>query len=194
MADRTHAPDYTVANTPHCLIHCGPTGSDQTDDNRDLTINTSANCQLLYHKSGGKTELIQGTSTEVCGYNIDPKQKDAVARAIVADNGDIILIADNGNIRMRAKNIYMETSAGESGQGNFMVQANGQVMLSTGDEIRLAAGNMCFTASKAFQFVGDFKQVGKFVSGGAADAAGAVSSLLTGNWSAILSTISRTCK
>ena len=194
MAKETHAPDYTIANTPHCLIHCGPTGSSDTDDKRDLTINTSANCQVVYSKSGSKLEIIQGTSSEVCGLEIDPEKKDGVAKAIITENGDIILCAENGNIRMKAKNIYMETSDGDSGEGNIMAHANGLVSFVTGDEIRLAAGTVCARAEKGFAFVGDFKHTGKMVAGGAADTASIIAGFTAGQWSSIMATIAKTCK
>ena len=192
MAEK--APDYTVTNNPHALIHCGPIASDQAgDDERDLTIATSTNCQVVYSKTGNKVEHIQGWSGEVVGHEIDPTQTGAIGKAIVAKAGDIALIAESGNIRLKAKNIYIETS-GEKGEGNFMVSANGGVRLSTGHEFRVAAGRMCFVSEGNMNFVGNMVLSGGFSKGSAVASAGFLSSLLAGNWASVVTSLSQTCK
>ncbi len=200
MANLNKAPDYTVASNPHCMIHCGPIGPESGDDRRDLTIVTSANSEMVYGKNGNKSEHITGAYSEVSGHQIDPEQRDAVARAIIAKNGDIILIAESGNIRMRARNIFMEaidgneTVDGENQKmGNVNIYANGQCTIATGDEIRLAAGNICAVASKAFNFAGDFKHAGKMAAGGALDSASLIKAFTAGNWASIFEAIGRSC-
>ncbi len=200
MANLNKAPDYTVASNPHCMIHCGPIGPESGDDKRDLTIVTSSNSEMVYGKNGNKSEHITGAYSEVSGHQIDPEQKDAVARAIIAKNGDIILIAESGNIRMRAKNIFMEAIApnedvdGEKQKmGNVNIYANGQCTIASGDEIRLAAGNICSVAEKGFQLVGDFTHSGKMMEGGPTDTASLLSSMVAGNWGSILTAITKSC-
>ena len=97
------APEITVTNNPHAFIQCGPVATEEYDDKRDLTIVTSGGAQCVYAKSGNKTEVIPGASGEICGGNLDPSQKEAIAKAIVAPTGDIIILAENGNIRFRVR-------------------------------------------------------------------------------------------
>lgn len=191
----TVAPDYTIANNPHVLMHCGDVGSDEDGESgqRDLTLVTSAGCQTIYAKSGNKIEHIQGWSGEVVGHSLDPAQNDGIAKVVVAKSGDIVLIAEAGNIRMKAKNIYVETS-GESGEGNFMVSANGQMTLATGSEFRVAAGRMCFASEGNMNFVGNMVVSGGFSKASAVASAGFLSSILAGDWASLITSISKTCK
>lgn len=193
MAEPT--PDYTIANNPHILLHCGDVGSesDGETNQRDLTMVTSSGCQTIYGKSGNKIQHIQGYSGEICGHALDPTQKGGVAKAVVAKSGDIVLIAESGNIRMKAKNIYIETE-GDQGEGNFMVAANGEVRLATGGEFRVAAGRMCIVTEGNMNFVGDMMVSGAFNKGSAVASAGFLNSILAGNWASILTSLSQTCK
>lgn len=191
------APDYTVTANPHCMIHCGPLGPESKDSQmRDLTVVTSTDSTVVWGKNGNKEEQVTGTYTETSGWNIDPDQDDAISRAIVAKNGDIILTAESGNIRMRAKNIYMEAIAPDKDSdkhGNVNILGNGQITLSTGDEIRFACGNMCAVATKGFQFAGDFSHGGKFAVGGALDSASLIKAFTAGNWASIFEAIAKSC-
>jgi hypothetical protein len=187
------APDYTVADNTHCLLHCGPLGPESKDDGRDLTIMTSGGNHVVYGKNGNKVEHIQGTYRETSGHNLDPEQRDNPARTICAANGDIDLVAKNGNIRLTAKNIYFVTS-GEDGQGNFIVNSNGQVTLSTGGELRLAAGTMCFTAAKSININSTLRISGKVFKGSAISSMSTLRALLAGNWSQLLTNLTQTCK
>lgn len=56
-------------------------GPESEDEGRDLTIMTSANNHVVYAKNGSKVEHIQGASYETCGHEIDPAQKEAVAKS-----------------------------------------------------------------------------------------------------------------
>ena len=56
---------------------------------------------------------------------------------------------------MKARNIYIETE-GEKDEGNFLVDANGQITLATGDEVRIAGGNTCIVGKKAINLTTDF--------------------------------------
>jgi len=191
MAEK--APDYTVTNNPHALIHCGPIAADDAgDDGRDLTFATSSNCQVVYSKSGNKDEHIQGTSGEVCGHGIDPTQRGAVAKAIVAKNGDICLTAQ-GDIRLKARNVYIETS-GPQGEGNFMLSANGLIALGTGHEFRATGGRMCFISEATINFAGNVVINGDLSKSSALSTASFVSSLLAGNWASVITSLSNTCK
>ena len=190
------SPDYTIANNSHCFVHCGPIGPESIDDGRDLTIITSTDSQVVYGKSGNKVEHIMRSNYETCGHQTDPEENGGIARSICAKNGDIALIAENGSIRLKAKNIYIETS-GPSGSGNILASANGQIILATGDQIKLAGGkNVCIhgeggvtISSPAF-----IKNAGKVIDGGSASTGSLISSVLAGNWGSILQGLSNSCK
>lgn len=189
------APDFTIANNPHCLIHAGPIAPESIDDGRDLTIITSTDCQVIYGKSGYKVEHIMGSNFETCGHNIDPDVNGGIARSICAKTGDIALIAENGSIRLKAKNIYIETS-GPSGSGNILATANGQITLSTGDQIKLAGGSVCVHGESGITLSSPafIKNAGKVIDGGAASTGSLVSSVLAGNWGSILQGLTNSCK
>lgn len=192
------SPDVTIANNPHCFIHAGPDGPDTEDSGNDLYIATSGKCQVAYAKNGNKVEHIEGFHAETSGYNIDPEQQGAVGRAIFAKNGDIVLTADNGNIRLKAKNIYIETtgSKGDESEGNFIVNANGQLILVGGDETKIAGGTVCIRGEKDINLVspGFIKASGDIIDGGAASTADFISSLMTANWQSIIDGMTQACK
>jgi len=187
------APDYTIADNTHCFIHCGPITTETKDDGRDLTIMTSASNHVVYGKNGNKVEHIQGTIRETCGHELDPEQKNYPARTICAKYGDIDLVAENGDIRLYAKNIHFVTS-GSSGDGNVLINSNGQITIATGGELRLAAGDMCITASKSVKINSNIRISGKIFKGSAVASASTLQALLAGNWSQLLTNLSQTCK
>ena len=97
---------------------------------------------------------------------------------------------------MRARNIYMEAIAPDKDSdkhGNVNILGNGQITLSTGDEIRFACGNMCAVATKGFQFAGDFSHGGKMAVGGALDTASLIKAFTAGNWASIFEAIGKSC-
>jgi len=187
------APDFTLADNTHCLIHCGPIAPESKDDERDLTIMTSASNHVVYGKNGNKVEHIQGAIRETCGHGLDPEQKNNPARTICAKYGDIDLVAENGDIRLTARNIHFVTSGGD-GDGNFLVSSNGQVTISTGGELRLAAGDMCITAAKSVKINSNLRISGKIFKGSAVSSASTLQALLAGNWAQLLTSLSQTCR
>mgnify|MGYP007000191732 len=81
------------------------------------------------NKNGNKTTITPGTSGEICGTELvkgkNTKTTDeSGAKAIVARQGDIVITAEQGNIKLKAKNIWIETTA-EAPEGNFLVNSNG---------------------------------------------------------------------
>ena len=192
-ANTKQAPDYTVTNNPHCLIHCGPIGADDVDDQRDLTINTSTNCQVIYSKSGNKAEHVQGYCAETFGHDIDPDQDDAVAKATLAKNGDILLVAEAGSIRMKARNIYMETFDGDNGHGKIMGVANGLIQFTTGDEFRMAAGKACLVAKDKFVMNGNITHNGEANMGNPLGKSSIFKSIQAGNWASIIDAMVKSC-
>lgn len=189
--DIKEAPDYTIANNPHVAIVSGPIGPEETDDKRDLTIATSSRTQVVYAKNGNKIEHVQGYSAETCGHNIDGEQKSAVAKAILASNGDIVLCAESGDVRIKAKNLYIETS-GEDKQGNIMMQANGQVNISAGDDLKLTAGDICMIGEKSINMKTNFdvRIVGNLTKMKPTNLFGKLS---LGSWKGLIAQIADTC-
>jgi len=187
------APEITIANNPHAFIQCGPVAPEEYDDKRDLTIVTSAGAHVVYGKSGNKTEVIPGQSGEICGGNLDPSQKEAIAKAIVAPAGDIIVLAENGNLRFKGKNIYFEAEGPED-DGNIIATGNGQVIIKGGDHIRLASDDICIAAAKSITMNGDIYHRGKIDQAPALSALNIVKQLMGANFVALFSSIKESCK
>lgn len=189
-----NSPDFTIANNVHAFVHCGPVGDDSVDEGRDFTLITSSNCHVVYADNGNKVEHIQGSSYEVCGHSIDPTQKEAIAKALVAHSGDLVLNAERGNIRLKARNILIETS-GEKGEGNFLLSSNGHVILASTEEVRLAGSNICINGTAGINLVssnfinmsGDIKRFGPVT------AISTITNLVAGNWGSLIEGITNSC-
>jgi len=189
------APDFTLANNPHALIHCGPIGSDREDDGRDLTIITGGGGNHIAHyKNGNKTEHIEGAWHEVSGLGKNPKQNEAIARSITAHSGDIVINAERGNIKLIAKNILMETS-GTSPEGNFLVSSNGYIVLASTEEVRLAGTRICINGTAGVNIVsGNFINMsGDLKAFGPVTAVSAIKNLVAGNWGSLIEGLTKSC-
>jgi len=186
------APDYIIANNPHAAIVCGPVHPESIDDKRDLTIATSSRTEVIYGKNGNKIEHIQGYSAETCGHNVDGEQKGAVAKAILAENGDICLTAESGDIRLKAKNLYVEI-IGEDNKGNIVMQSNGQVNISAGDDVKIAGGDICIKGEKSINLRTNFqvRVVGKFTTMKPNNLFG---NLAFGSWKNVIAAVTDSCK
>lgn len=189
------APDFTVANNPHALIHCGPIGSDKEDDGRDLTIITGGGeNHIAYFKNGNKTEHIEGTWHEVSGLGKNPKQNEAISRSITAHSGDIVLNAERGNIKLIGRNILIETSA-TSPEGNVLVHSNGYIVLASTEEVRLAGTRICINGTAGVNIVsGNFINMsGDIKAFGPVTAVSVIKNLVAGNWSALVEGLTKSC-
>jgi hypothetical protein len=188
------APDYTIANNPHAYVHCGPIGPESLDDHRDFCIITSANNHMVYHNNGDKVEHIQGTYHEVSGHGLDGTQKEAIARSIVAKNGDLIINAERGNIHLKAKNIHIETTGGKN-EGNFLLSSNGHVIISSTKEVRLAGSRLCLNGTKGVNIVSEnfIHVMGMFRQLPPQTMTKNIKSLLDGNWENLLKGLSQSC-
>lgn len=188
------APDFTIANNPHCFVHCGPVGPDDADDGRDFTIITAANNHVVYANNGNKVEHIQGSYHEVSGHDVDPTQKEAISRSIVAANGDIVINAERGNIRLKAKNIYFESSGGHK-EGNFLVSANGFIILASTEEVRLAGSRICINGTAGINLTSadTIFMSGNLKKFGPVSAVSAIKSLLAGNWGGLIEGLTNSC-
>lgn len=189
------APDFTLANNPHALIHCGPIGSDKEDDGRDLTIITGGGeNHIAYFKNGNKTEHIEGTWHEVSGLGKNPKQNEAISRSITAHSGDIVITAATGNIKLKARNILIETSA-PSPEGNFLVSSNGYIVLASTEEVRVAGTRICINGTAGVNIVsGNFINMsGDIKAFGPVTAVSTIKNLVAGNWASLVEGLTKSC-
>tara|TARA_B100001287_G_scaffold263581_1_gene254590 strand:- start:3068 stop:3646 length:579 start_codon:yes stop_codon:yes gene_type:complete len=187
-------PDYTIARNPHVFVHCGPLEVDEKEIGRDFTIKTSGGNEFVNVNNGNYRETIRGFSGEVVGVGGDPSQSGRIGKAIVAKSGDIVFNAEGGDIYLKAKNIYLSASDGEEGKGNIMAECNGYLQLATGGEFRLAASRMCFISEGNMNFVGQMMVSGSFHKGSSVASAGFLSSILSGNWASLITSITQSCK
>lgn len=188
-------PDYTITSNPHAFLHCGPVATQDVDDERDFTIITSSQNEIVHYKNGVYEQHIVGASNEVVGINGDPSQKNKTTKSIIAESGDIVINAKAGTIHLVAQNIHLDaTTNGKKGNGNIMVDCNGMLRLTTGDEFRVAAGRMCFRSEGGINFVGDVRISGDLFKGSAVASADMLKSLLAGEWANVINGISESCK
>ena len=187
------APDFTIANNPHAFIHCGSVGPERYDDGRDFSIVTAANNHFVWHINGYKVEHIQGGYHEVSGHVLDVTQKEAIARSIIAKNGDLVINAERGTIYLKAKNIHLETSGPEK-QGNLLVSRNGMIVLAPTQEVRLAGSRVCLTGTSGINIVSsNFVNIYGKMSTKAPLTLKSIQSLLSGDWSSLIKGLSKSC-
>lgn len=187
------APDFTIANNPHAFIHCGSVGPEGYDDGRDFSIVTAANNHCVWHSNGYKVEHIQGGYHEVSGHDLDVTQKEAIARSIIAKNGDLVINAERGTIYLKAKNIHLETSGPEK-QGNFLVSSNGMIVLASTQEVRVAGSRVCITGTSGINIVSsNFINLYGKMNTKAPLTLKSIQSLLSGDWSSLVLGLSKSC-
>lgn len=99
---------------------------------------------------GGKQTRVQGSDHEICGLGLgagrNEAEKEAIAKSITCENGDLILNAKNGNLKIIAKNIYIETVGAES-DGSIIIRSNDHISIAAGEQLGLAGGKVCVTAA-----------------------------------------------
>lgn len=138
-------PEYKVADNPHGIMFFGPGGPiNKPDDGSEFTLSTTGGYIEHSNKNGNTTIRVPQRFDEICGDQLDGSQKENIAKSIVARNGDICIIADNGNIKLKAKNIFIETT-GSKNNGTFQVKANGQITIATGDNIVISGTKLCLS-------------------------------------------------
>ena len=99
---------------------------------------------------GNKQTRVQGSDHEICGLGLgagrNEAEKEAIAKSITCENGDLILNAKNGNLKIIAKNIYIETVGAES-DGSIIIRSNDHISIAAGEQLGLAGGKVCVTAA-----------------------------------------------
>ena len=140
-------PQHTVTENPYGNIAYGPMSSEEDDDGTRYVQTIAGDHITWANKNGNKTTITPGTSGEICGTElVKGKNTDAtdesVAKAIIARKGDIVITAEHGNIKLKAKNIWIETTD-EAPGGNFNVNANGHIDLTAGEKVTIGGTKMC---------------------------------------------------
>jgi len=140
-------PQHTVTENPYGNIAYGPMSTEEDDDGTRYVQTIAGDHITWANKNGNKTTITPGTSGEICGTELvkgkNTKTTDeSVAKAIIARKGDIVITAEHGNIKLKAKNIWIETSD-EAPGGNFNVNANGHIDLTAGEKVTIGGTKMC---------------------------------------------------
>lgn len=143
-------PEFTLTDNVYGSIHFGPSGDPKTDPGTYYTRSLSNGNLELHTKQGNKSEIVMGSSHEIVAGTVpgdkrDSGEEEKVTKSITAKTGDIAIIAEDGNIKLKAKNIYIET-VGEGQDGSFMVKANEAITLVAGEQMTLGGAKVCMTA------------------------------------------------
>ena len=140
-------PDHILTENPHGAIVYGPITPEDTDDGTRY-LQTSTGGHITWaNKNGNTTTITPGQNSEICGRGlVQGKNTDAtseaVAKAITARQGDIVITAEHGNIKLKAKNIWIESSGSKSA-GNFLVSANGHIAMTAGEKVTIGGTKLC---------------------------------------------------
>jgi len=141
-------PENVVTDNPHGAMVYGPIGTEENDDGTRYVQTVKGGHTLIVNENGNKLDHTPGTHNELCGTNLvkgtsnTNAPNEAVAKAIVARHGDIVMVAEHGNIKLKAENIWIETSS-TGNKGNFLVNANGHIAMTAGQKATFAGTKIC---------------------------------------------------
>ena len=140
-------PEHVVTDNPHGGMVYGPVSDENNDDGTRYVQTVEGGHTILVNKNGNKLDHTPGTHNELCGTDlVKGKNTDApdeaVAKAIVARKGDIVIVAEHGNIKLKAENIYVESVATDN-SGNFLVKSNGHIAMTAGEKVTFAGTKLC---------------------------------------------------
>lgn len=191
------APPVKTADNDYGIMFWGPPGPESLDDGNDLTLATKSNHMMRFCESGNSSFITPKCNTENVGKNLKPSSQDGKevpAKQILAHNGDIVFIAENGNIKLKAKNIWIETTDGDPG-GNFMVSANGYINMVSGEQTRIMGSKVCIRGECGVDIAGtDVIIKGTIAYGDYPSVFGSLKAFLAGDWAKILEGIDKSCK
>ena len=130
-------PEHVVTDNPHGGMIYGPINDENNDDGTRYVQTVKGGHTILVNENGNKLDHTPGTHNELCGTDlVKGKNTDApdeaVAKAIVARHGDIVMVAEHGNIKLKAENIWIETGGTEN-KGTFLVKSNGHIAMTAGE-------------------------------------------------------------
>ena len=140
-------PEHVVTDNPHGGMIYGPINDENNDDGTRYVQTVKGGHTILVNENGNKLDHTPGTHNELCGTDlVKGKNTDApdeaVAKAIVARHGDIVMVAEHGNIKLKAENIWIETGGTEN-KGNFLVKSNGHIAMTAGEKATFAGTKIC---------------------------------------------------
>ena len=148
---KKNLPEYLLTDNPYGTIFFGPVGPDDQDDKSALNISSKGGHLTHYNQNGNKGEVIPGSSHEVCGRELvqgenTDASKEAIAKSIIAKNGDIAIIAEAVNIKLKARNIYVETT-GTGNDGSILLKANDHITMNAGEQLNCSAAKICMVSA-----------------------------------------------
>ena len=145
--------EQIIADNKYGLIFMGPSGQiDELGESLDtnMVVFLKGGQNQTYTLGGNKGEIVPGQSHEIVGTELDKGRNDseneAIAKSIIAENGDIVINAENGNIKLKAKNIYIEAQ-GEENNGSILVKANDHIIVRAEEQINIAGGKVCISSA-----------------------------------------------
>jgi len=145
--------EQIIADNEYGLIFMGPAGEiDELGESLDtnMVVSLKGGQNQTYTLGGNKGEIVPGQSHEIVGTELDKGRNDseseAIAKSIIAENGDIVINAENGNIKLKAKNIYIEAQ-GEKNDGSILVKANDHIIIRAEEQINVAGGKVCISSA-----------------------------------------------
>jgi hypothetical protein len=195
----TLKPEHTLTDNTYGTIFMGPSGDEKNNPGTHY-VRSLANGNIEMHtKPGNKSEIIQGTNHEVVvgsvpGDDRKKKEKETVARSITVKDGDIAIIAENGNIKLKAKNIFIET-VGDGNDGSFMVKANEAITMVAGEQMTLGGAKICLSSADSITLNGQglLYILCKDISEGS-PLSGLLSNFVPGAVSKLIDAIALSCK
>ena len=149
----TFIPETQLANNQHGRLCFGPIAPKDKDDNTAMSLFLDGGYTQLCNKNGNVSVIVPGKSEELCGTGLvkgdqQEASEEAIAKHIVARNGDICITAENGNIKFKAKNIYAEC-IGDGNDGSFLLKANDHITMTAGEQITISGSKLCMLSSDA---------------------------------------------
>ena len=146
-------PEQIIADNQYGLIFMGPSREpDKVGESLDtnMIVSLKGGHNQTYTLGGNKGEIVPGSSHEIVGINLPQDRKESerenIAKSITAENGDIVINAEDGNIKLKAKNIYIET-LGSGSDGSILVRANDHIIMRADEQLNLAGGKVCVTSA-----------------------------------------------
>lgn len=142
-------PEHVITDNVYGTMFMGPGGDAKTNPDTNFVMTLKNGNSEMHTTKGNKSEIIQGTNHEIVvgtqpGDNRKSKEKEKVSRSITVKEGDITIIAENGNIKLKGKNVFIETT-GDGNDGSFMVKANEAITMVSGEQMTLGGAKVCIS-------------------------------------------------
>lgn len=151
-------PEHLITDNVYGSMFMGPGGDAKSNPDTNFVMTLKNGNSEMHTTKGNKSEIIQGTNHEIVvgtkpGDNRKIKEKENVTKSITVKEGDIAIIAENGNIKLKAKNVFIETS-GDGNDGSFMVKANEAITMVAGEQMTLGGAKVCVSSADSITLNG----------------------------------------